>query len=622
MDDANPEPPPSPNGRKRKCDAAPPLPPPPPPPSPPKKQDGRKRKRDKREIVDSRKDRPYKSGGHSFSVRLPPTHDVVTISRLNRLTKQEQIVKNIKSCFQNKKFVGATPFMKSLLATALSNAAAFPLSQAAHTIPLVVAAFLEGHGILDKSDTELYSRSFPSDTWLRELLFDHGAQCTYDLGERLKGQKVFLACDKGSKKGVGHFVKVFSYWCEESMRVIKQVGDIDGSEGTTDECAKAIVATLMKFRVEELQGQTTDSGGGGVLDTLADALKLHNVCPLFGYLVGACTIHCFQLSLGNPITKCIGIGGLGQRNVMQLLHSVYYLQDCMDLETWTSLVQQATGFLNAHYYKKDSVPYEGESGVWVVKTQEYTKHPDEEFRESWEKIQTFRAFPVPTDEQLMKPTLKFQCPVLTRWETVGKGATILWENYPLIFVISQFTCNWKKTSNKYNTAASNLQSLLLEEDIFSDLALIYDYHKNYMEGHFDWLQQCTDMTQVPGFQTHNVLGRYYFMMEDLKRLKASIEIEASSDCDVLENFKDTLTLLKPASKELQVKKAKLFFVIGGDAITDHFDRWRGHLLPAAVVSEGPMAMAVACILKGRKELPTGVSNTCVSHVHRRVFKTT
>ena len=76
----------------------------------------------------------------------------------------------------------------------------------------------------------------------------------------------------GNKKGVGHFVKYLSYW--DGCCVIKELLDLNASGGTSSECAEAISDSLKKvFGGYDgkflLWGQTTDSGGGGVLEGLA-----------------------------------------------------------------------------------------------------------------------------------------------------------------------------------------------------------------------------------------------------------------------------------------------------------------------------------------------------------------
>ena len=107
--------------------------------------------------------------------------------------------------------------------------------------------------------------------------------------------------------------------------------DIDGSLSSTEECAKAIEFSLRKLRLGGrtlvLSGQTTDSGGGGVLDGLARELNaLGLTVEMDQYLVAPCAIHALNLQLSDPTSKLIGDGGPTNRNAVQMLHSVYDLQ--------------------------------------------------------------------------------------------------------------------------------------------------------------------------------------------------------------------------------------------------------------------------------------------------------
>ena len=85
---------------------------------------------------------------------------------------------------------------------------------------------------------------------------------------------MYLSCDKGNKKGVGHFCKVLSWWNPENGAVDTRVLDIDASGGKSSDCAAAVSASLNKLKKKpnddshRLSGQATNSGGGGVLDDL------------------------------------------------------------------------------------------------------------------------------------------------------------------------------------------------------------------------------------------------------------------------------------------------------------------------------------------------------------------
>ena len=86
----------------------------------------------------------------------------------------------------------------------------------------------------------------------------------------------------------------------------KEMLDLNASGGSTSDCATAVQDSLKKvFGGNDgsfvLWGQTTDSGGGGVLDGLAKALKELELCCADEYLVAACAIHGLQLQLAVPI---------------------------------------------------------------------------------------------------------------------------------------------------------------------------------------------------------------------------------------------------------------------------------------------------------------------------------
>jgi hypothetical protein len=203
-------------------------------------------------------------------------------------------------------------------------------------VPLLVTAFLH-HYNLDEKIGKLaqYATSFPSESWLRTNIMDQAAHEVVQLATELDGQFVFLACDKGNKKGVEHLVKYLS-WVDDEGKVWKQLLDLDGSQSTTKAVAFAIKASLSKLnilgRTLVLKGQTTDSGcGGGVLDGLAAELLLLGVTVEQGdYLVAAFSIHCLQLQLSNPTKACIGERGVDKGNAMQTLHNIWDLQNLLD----------------------------------------------------------------------------------------------------------------------------------------------------------------------------------------------------------------------------------------------------------------------------------------------------
>lgn len=76
-------------------------------------------------------------------------------------------------------------------------------------------------------------------------------------------------------------------------------------------------------------GQTTDNGGGGVLENLMKWLMHFGLVDPASYKFAPCTLHALQLSFATGVKEVYGEGGLSMRNVMQLIHSCYDLQSCL-----------------------------------------------------------------------------------------------------------------------------------------------------------------------------------------------------------------------------------------------------------------------------------------------------
>ena len=125
-------------------------------------------------------------------------------------------------------------------------------------------------------------------------------------------------------------------------------------------CAKAVEASLKKLNLAGrkivLNGQTTDSGGGGVLEKLAEELSKLSLCASSDeYYMAACGIHCLQLQLSNPVKHLIGLGRLGKRNAMQMLHSIYDLQGYLNVDVMKATMTMAQEWAD-QYCDKDYVP--------------------------------------------------------------------------------------------------------------------------------------------------------------------------------------------------------------------------------------------------------------------------
>jgi hypothetical protein len=75
-------------------------------------------------------------------------------------------------------------------------------------IPCVVAAIFAAADI--KVDTKSLPKNCPSENLLKEIVRDGAVDCLLWLMDELKkAHAVFLACDKGNRKGVDHLAKSF-----------------------------------------------------------------------------------------------------------------------------------------------------------------------------------------------------------------------------------------------------------------------------------------------------------------------------------------------------------------------------------------------------------------------------
>jgi hypothetical protein len=205
---------------------------------------------------------------------VPSTHTVLHNTELSKLKACKEQVAAVRAKVRRGCYAGSLK-ARSYLVVALAFCPALALSTAAVLLPLICFFLLEDTGILDGIATEEICASFPSHQTLRTMLFDYAAEKLVELGKKLKDiPYTYLSCDKGNKKGVSHFVKVLSWWDPILKKVRTFILDIDASEGSSEGCADAIKHSLKKVvsfgAIQYLiQGLSTDSGGGGVIDGLA-----------------------------------------------------------------------------------------------------------------------------------------------------------------------------------------------------------------------------------------------------------------------------------------------------------------------------------------------------------------
>jgi len=161
------------------------------------------------------------SNGKQFKVKIPRSHKLVYIPHLKAMENKAEVCDKIRSKLQQKQHTARSPQVQALWAVAMAAVPALALSAAQCLIPIIIAAFLCDAGIMDDIPTLKFAQSFPSDNTLRRHNLLQAVRDTMSLGHSLLTAKIFLACDKGNKRGIGHFVKMLSWWFLQLIRMEK-----------------------------------------------------------------------------------------------------------------------------------------------------------------------------------------------------------------------------------------------------------------------------------------------------------------------------------------------------------------------------------------------------------------
>ena len=499
---------------------------------------------------------------------------------------------------------------QALLAIAMASVPALAFSAAQCLFPLIMHAYFYDTGLFNK-DFELdnYVTAFPSDWTLRKASMHQATRDTLQLGDNLMNKRIYMACDKGNKKGVGHFVKYLSWWdpmardANGLLRVQTQLLDIDASGDTSADCARAIRASMNKLKIHDdadthkLFGQCTDSGGGGVLDSLADEMRGLGLIWLHNYLIANCTIHALQLQLRNAVIATFGAGGLDKVNATQMLHSVYALQESIDLEEWRHILIKSSQCVTEHNPAAANMVA---LPAGASKRDQIAANTKAEFEVEHSKIVKFHSkfnkTAIDTDANYTGTMLaKMTQPMLTRWWTVGAAASFVFDYYLQIFHACQTIINVYGSDSSPYKIASILYAMMKDPETFIDMTLIRGFNKAYLHPHLRWLQESDNLTGTLGFQSNQIAVRYCYVAFDLKHILTSQPMK-----DYMEATRNCGTDM-PGEAARHLNKLHIFVREARDSLEKHFGRWiRSSLLPAALLSETPLARVVACAMLSRQ----------------------
>ena len=152
--------------------------------------------------------------------------------------------------------------------------------------------------------------------------------------------------DKGERAGLGRLVKEFAYWNESKQTVCVIRGCVDGSDSTDQAVAASINLTMSNIddyldfnlnnqpdtehRIAQLYGATTDSGGGGTTESVMNELNIkYKRCNQSICYVNNCCMHALNRAFQVAFENTFGNGGLGERNILQFLHTCWSIQDAL-----------------------------------------------------------------------------------------------------------------------------------------------------------------------------------------------------------------------------------------------------------------------------------------------------
>jgi hypothetical protein len=399
-------------------------------------------------------------------LELPNSHAVISKSYLGRLVESERLSRKLKAKIIKAKQYRSSPLGQRLYTAALIQAPRMSLYAAEQVVPLVVAAFLADARIA--VDAAAVAKSCPSAKTLNSFIVDGSIDSILWLEEQFRdADAVFIACDKGNRKGIDHFPKVISWWSKKQRKVLSACIDADGSGGKSEQCAAAIWHSIKKFRnaITFFSGQTTDSGGGGILYSLARELGKLDLCSPV-YFVAPCTLHGMNLIFANSVKAVFGEGGLGYRNAMQLLHCLYDLVG------------------------------------------RYEHH---ELQLMWESVNG------------QAPPNKISKAVLTRWWWVNVAAQHLKDYWDQWQALAQAALNNTTGGTAAGQIASSILSLMTEKKLQCDVNFMVAFSKSYFVKHMTWLQCIDERSRDFGYLSRHMPVRAYIIMRDLEELASSWE---------------------------------------------------------------------------------------------------
>ena len=182
-------------------------------------------------------------------------------------------------------------------------------------------------------------------------------------------------------------------------------------------------------------------------------------------------------------------------------------------------------------------------------------------------------------------------PVLTRWGTVGDGATELYLNYDKWKNMALALTKYKTTKSASNRIASALHSLMQEPLLKAHLVFVNTFHHSFFQGHLKWFSNIDEIAKEAGFLSRHIAIHFYCFNQDIFELISKWNVlpefaEYKTICDKLTNEEKISARIGEYEIEFMKQSQKF--------LKKHFDQWRcGHLLPFVLAGDSEIATPFA-----------------------------
>ena len=461
-----------------------------------------------------------------FSVKTPSSHILVHKSQLKKVETKAEKYDMLMKALSRGNYKG-THQANTLLGFAASCVPQCGYSGLATVYPLLLSSFFQNAGIT--VDADKIVSSLPSDDSIKQAVTEYAVDTAILMqASILENPHVYLACDKGNKKGNKNLAKFFCWYCKKDRKVRTFLIDVDCVDEDTADIFAGIHHSIKRFFESndgedvsiKFRGQCTDSGGGGTLFALAKVMKQHNLMHEC-YVITSCTLHNLQTALRNAVVNVLGDGGLNdgeiKMNMMQMLHG------CYNIQNW---------------------------------------HESNELKDIWQYVKTKEG----TDLKFKK----LEEPVLSRWWLVGVCATSFKESFEVWQKILTLIRNSAPSNSACSKIASCTLNLMTKPVIINDLEMLIAFHKAFIVPHFRFLQLGDPKTGgTPSFLGRHCTLRYYIMQDDLDAIKG----EGWKTHEMFAEFVQHIKCLTEQEQEIQQKKLTYFVRYLVNSINKHFEQW-------------------------------------------------